>query len=76
MDKVHVGTVPVARERYCKMSRHFQAATVGANFEPLDDAAKCGLFRRRVDAGDSCEQHSLSLWGAALENTKRMELSR
>lgn len=60
--------------RNCKMCRHFQSATVGANFEPLDPAAKCAIRRCRVSASDSCEDLSLSLWGAAFENTKRMEV--
>ena len=73
MDRVHIGTVPIATARCCKMCRHFQAAAVGANFEPLDAAAKCAILRRRVSASDSCEELSLSLWGAAFENTKRMD---
>ena len=74
LDKVHVAAVPVAPGRNCKMCRHFQAATVGATLEPLDAAAKCAIRRRRVFASDSCALHSLSLWGAAFENTKRVEV--
>lgn len=54
----------------CKMCRHYRSAVVGFGGEPLDDDAVCNVHRKAVDADDWCNSFSLSLWGAAKQNSE------